>query len=74
MVEPTITSPGNTYEKTAIEAHVRLRGNDFLTGEKIKLDNLAPNLALKNSIQEFLAENPWAFDHVEGDNIDRLVF
>lgn len=74
MMNPVINSIGNTYEKTALEEYLIRNPVDYLTQEKIALDKIMPNLALKNSIAEFLNENPWAFDFKENDSAATIIF
>lgn len=54
----------NSYERRCIEEHLHKNGPvDPLTRQKLSLEMLRPNTALRSAIQDFLEENPWAFEH-----------
>ena len=74
MVDPVINLTGNTYEREAFEKYFEEKGVDFLSQIKIEWGSVMKNLAIKNSIAEFLAENPWAFEFAENDNIAGIMF
>lgn len=62
MHDPVITKTGHSYERAAIEEHLRRSPTDPLTREPLHRDELRPNLALRGACADFLAENGWAVD------------
>ncbi|XP_064478794.1 E3 ubiquitin-protein ligase CHIP-like [Ornithodoros turicata] len=64
MRDPVITPSGITYDRRDIEEHLQRVGHfDPVTRTPLTLDQLVPNLALKEVIDAFLAENEWAHDY-----------
>jgi Mg-chelatase subunit ChlD len=55
MEDPVIDSEGNTYERTAIEAWLDRHNTSPITRNRLTKDDLRPNRALKNSIDEVMA-------------------
>jgi len=53
MKDPVITPSGHTYERSAILAHLGHCSTDPLTNEKLSVDDLRPNRALKDAIEAF---------------------
>ncbi|GAB1319426.1 hypothetical protein MFIFM68171_09636 [Madurella fahalii] len=62
MVDPVITKTGKSYERAAIEEHLRRQPQDPMTRETLYISELRPNLGLKQACEEFLEENGWAAD------------
>uniref|UniRef100_A0A6U4NET5 E3 ubiquitin-protein ligase CHIP n=2 Tax=Hemiselmis andersenii TaxID=464988 RepID=A0A6U4NET5_HEMAN len=63
MKDPVMTPGGQTYERSAIEWHVRQNGSwDPVTRQPFDRHQLRPNLALKEVIGDFLSRNPWAYE------------
>lgn len=61
MRDPVITPSGITYERKDIEEHLQRVGHfDPITRRDLTQDQLIPNLALKEVIDNFMQENPWA--------------
>ncbi|KAG1670719.1 STIP1 y and U box-containing protein 1 [Nymphon striatum] len=61
MREPVITPSGITYERKDIEEHLQRVGHfDPVTRSSLTQDQLVPNLAMKEVVDAFLAENKWA--------------
>jgi len=54
MKEPVIAPSGYTYERSAIEEHLRKNRTDPFTMEEMTLEDLRPNRALKDAILSFL--------------------
>lgn len=63
MREPVIAPSGITYDRRDIEEHLQRVGHfDPITRAPLTSVNLTPNLAMKEVIDAFLEENPWAED------------
>ena len=62
MHDPVITKSGQSYERSTIEAHLKISPTDPLTREPLRKEDLRPNLALKQACEEFLEKNGWAAD------------
>ncbi|CAH8610021.1 unnamed protein product [Heterobilharzia americana] len=61
MRDPVITPSGITYDRQSIIAHLRQVGHfDPLSRQPLTEDQLIPNLSMKEVVQAFLDENPWA--------------
>ncbi|KAI3388393.1 hypothetical protein SNEBB_003753 [Seison nebaliae] len=57
MTDPVITPDGITYDRTCIEQHLQRIGRfDPLTRQSLTRDQLVPNLALKELINDFMTE------------------
>ncbi|KAL8945930.1 MAG: hypothetical protein Q9222_007606 [Ikaeria aurantiellina] len=63
MHDPVITKNGNSYERSTILEHLRRSHTDPLTREPLTINDLRPNLALKQACAEFLENNGWAVDY-----------
>ena len=55
MTDPVILSSGQTYERSAITAHLRRNNKDPVTNAKLRNKNVTPNMALRHSIMAHLA-------------------
>lgn len=62
MWDPVITKNGRSYERSSILDHLKRQSTDPLTREPLTEADLRPNLALRQSIEEFLKDNGWAAD------------
>lgn len=62
MYDPVITKSGQSYERTTIEAHLKISARDPLTRQSLSVSDLVSNLALKQACAEFLKENGWAVE------------
>jgi Mg-chelatase subunit ChlD len=58
MTNPVIGSDGHTYEKTAIEQWLSVHNVSPLTKAPMNKSQLVPNIALRNTIQEFTGPKP----------------
>lgn len=56
------TKTGQSYERASIMEHLRRSATDPLTREPLRIDELRPNIMLKQACEEFLLENGWAVD------------
>ncbi|CAB3365081.1 E3 ubiquitin-protein ligase CHIP [Cloeon dipterum] len=62
--DPVITPSGITYERKDIEEHLQRVGHfDPVTRVKLTQDQLIPNFAMKEVVDNFLQENEWAHDY-----------
>ncbi len=57
MKEPYSDNDGNTYEKDAIYKWIEQHGNSPITRNPMTVDDLRPNRALKDAIEEFLGQS-----------------
>ncbi|KAI9798779.1 MAG: hypothetical protein M1833_004609 [Piccolia ochrophora] len=62
MHDPVITKTGQSYERSTILEHLRRSETDPLTREALRIEDLRPNLALRQACAEFLEKNGWAVD------------
>ncbi len=63
MLDPVIGSDCQTYERNAIEQWLSTNTKSPLTKQPMIASSLVPNIALRNTIQLFLAENPEMKEH-----------
>lgn len=64
MRDPVITPSGITYDRRDIDEHLQRVGHfDPVTRMHLTQDQLVPNLAMKEVIDNYLDENPWAEDY-----------
>ncbi|KAF3919411.1 hypothetical protein ABW21_db0207793 [Orbilia brochopaga] len=64
MTDPVVTKSGQSYDRSTIMDHLRRSHTDPLTREPLRIEELRPNLALKQVCAEFLEENAgWAVDY-----------
>ncbi|KAK4295618.1 hypothetical protein Pmani_021667 [Petrolisthes manimaculis] len=62
--EPIVTPSGITYDRKDIEEHLQRVGHfDPITRTDLTVDQLIPNLAMKEVVDSFLTENEWALDY-----------
>ncbi|XP_020912442.1 E3 ubiquitin-protein ligase CHIP [Exaiptasia diaphana] len=60
MKDPVITPSGITYDRKVIEDHLQRVGHfDPVTRTDLKQEQLIPNLALKEVIDDFVTKNEW---------------
>ncbi|MCJ1264281.1 hypothetical protein MMC22_004152 [Lobaria immixta] len=62
MHDPVTTKNGQSYDKSTMLEHLRRSETDPLTREPLRIQDLRPNLALKQACEEFLENNGWAVD------------
>ncbi len=64
MRDPVITPSGITYDRKDIEEHLQRVGHfDPVTRMDLTQDQLIPNLSMKEVIDVYVEENPWAEDY-----------
>ncbi|KAG5514846.1 hypothetical protein RHGRI_036033 [Rhododendron griersonianum] len=60
--DPVITPSGLSYERAVILEHMEKVGEfDPITREPLHLNQLIPNLAIKEAVQAFLDKHGWAY-------------
>lgn len=60
MHDPVITPFGITYDRNDIEQHLRRVGRfDPITRQELTIDQLIPNLAMKEVVETYIKENEW---------------
>ncbi|KAK0402677.1 hypothetical protein QR680_016470 [Steinernema hermaphroditum] len=63
MHDPVITPSGITYDRDSIKDHLHRVGHfDPITRAPLTVDQLIPNLAMKEVVDTFLQDNEWAHD------------
>lgn len=62
MYDPVVTKTGQSYDRSSIMEHLKRSKTDPLTREPLRLEDLRPNLALRQACEEFLNENGWAVE------------
>ncbi len=61
MMDPVLTPSGLTYDRHEIQEHLEKVGAfDPVSMVLLKKEDLVPNRALKEAVDEFLFENGWA--------------
>ena len=77
MQDPVITSAGYTYEREILSKYIKENGNrDPTTSETINPSKIFPNFNIKQATEEFILENPWAYNYQSEDSLDykNIVF
>lgn len=69
IFEPVISKYGNTFDKEALEAYVRQYKQEPLEKKPMSVANIYPNFAMKDALEHFLNQNPWAFEHSANDQL-----
>ena len=60
MHDPVITPSGITYDRYDIEQHLQRVGRfDPVTRTELTIDQLIPNLSMKEVVENFVSENEW---------------
>ncbi len=62
MHDPVVTKTGQSYDRVTMLEHLKRSGTDPLTREPLGIEDVRPNLGLKQACEEFLRENGWAVD------------
>jgi len=75
MEDPVTIQSGHTYERAPILENLRKTGHfDPVTREPISIDYIYPNLNIKQAIESFLKENPWAFEYKPHETYQDIKF
>ena len=73
MEDPVILSSGFTYERETIQKHFQVNGHfDPMTREKVDGATLTTNQNVKHATEEFVRNNPWAFEFFPGEDLDSV--
>lgn len=63
MHDPVVTKNGRSYERATIIEHLKRSSTDPLTREPLTIEELRPNIALKEACAEFMEKNSgWVYD------------
>ncbi|KAH7053336.1 hypothetical protein B0J12DRAFT_571324 [Macrophomina phaseolina] len=63
MHDPVITKNGHSYERATLIEHLKRSPTDPLTREPLKIEDLRPNIALREACSEFFEKNSgWVYD------------
>lgn len=63
MHDPVVTKHGHSYERATLIEHLKRSPTDPLTRELLRIEDLRPNIALREACTEFLEQNSgWAYD------------
>ena len=60
MRDPVIAEDGHSYERSAITEWLQHNNTSPKTNLRLRSTNLVPNIALRNTIQDYFAKNPSA--------------
>lgn len=63
MTDPVVSRSGRSFDRTAILHHLTYQPFDPLTREPMLARNLYDNIALRDTIEDFLQHNGWAADY-----------
>ncbi|ORY03661.1 hypothetical protein BCR34DRAFT_492219 [Clohesyomyces aquaticus] len=68
MHDPVVTKNGRSYERATIIEHLKRSPTDPLTREPLRIEELRPNIALKEACTEFMEANSgWVYDCIDGE-------
>ncbi|KAF1913375.1 hypothetical protein BDU57DRAFT_522263 [Ampelomyces quisqualis] len=63
LVDPVVTKNGRSYERATLIEHLKRSATDPLTRETLTIDDLRPNMALKEACAEFMEQNSgWVYE------------
>jgi STIP1 family protein 1 len=62
MMNPAITKSSNTFDKDNLIEYVKGHWKEPLSQKAMTLEDIYPNLAMKDAVETFLQKNPWAYD------------
>ena len=57
-----VTVSGVTYEKEVIEEYIKENGQDPMTRQKVTIDQIVPNRALRETIERWMKKHPGVID------------
>ncbi|KAF2002212.1 U-box-domain-containing protein [Amniculicola lignicola CBS 123094] len=68
MHDPVVTRNGRSYERATLIEHLKRNPTDPLTREPLRIEDLRPNIALKEACTEFMEKNEgWVYDCGDGE-------
>ena len=67
MKDPVIAFDSNTYERQAIEKHLKEKGTSPITGSQAYIMNVYPNQELKEEIEAFCVAN---YNNVSSNDVE----
>ena len=63
MHDPVVTRNGRSYERATLIEHLKRSPTDPLTREPLRIEDLRPNISLKEACEEFMTANSgWVYD------------
>jgi STIP1 family protein 1 len=63
MHDPVVTKNGRSYERATLIEHLKRSPTDPLTREVLTINDLRPNIALKEACTEFMEQNSgWVYE------------
>jgi len=74
MEDPVVIQSGHTYERAMIEKHFQTNGGfDPITRQEVDRSVLIQNHMLKKASEDYLARNPWAYQHVMNEDYRKIM-
>ncbi|KAM3134271.1 hypothetical protein pb186bvf_013556 [Paramecium bursaria] len=76
MIDPVMSDAGTSFEKKAFREmlfHSQGQLMDPVTRQRISRD-MVPNRALKEALEQYLAQNPYAYKYFDGENYKLVTF
>ncbi|KAH8710004.1 U-box domain-containing protein [Phaeosphaeriaceae sp. PMI808] len=68
MHDPVVTRNGRSYERATLIEHLKRSPTDPLTRETLTVNDLRPNIALKEACTEFMEQNSgWVYECEDGE-------
>ncbi|KAM3140923.1 hypothetical protein pb186bvf_006934 [Paramecium bursaria] len=75
LIDPLTTQSGYSYERKELEKFLQLNpGKDPKTLQAIDTKIIYENFNLKQACDEFLQQNPWAYQYQENEDYKQLQF
>jgi STIP1 homology and U-box containing protein 1 len=74
MEDPVVSEAGFSYERQVLEEHYKLKGPVEPITRKEVTGKIFPNQALKQAIEAFLRDNPWAYEEEKCENYQDIIF
>lgn len=69
LLDPAITKFGNTFQREHLEEFVKVHRRDPTAGHALAPAEIYPNLAMRDAVETFLQENPWAFEFTSREEL-----
>jgi len=74
MQDPVVIQSGHTYERDMISKHFKMNGAfDPITRQEVDPSVMIPNHMLKKASENFLTQNPWAFEHILNEDYRKIM-